>query len=102
MSSELIAAGIDISFAPVLDIDRDTSSIIGNRAFSNNPRIVSKLASNFIDGMNEAGMKATGKHFPGHGGVFEDSHLLEPVDNRSYADLLEKDLIPFVDLKNKL
>ena len=102
MSSELMAAGIDISFAPVLDIDRDTSSIIGNRAFSDNPRIVSKLASNFIDGMNEAGMKATGKHFPGHGGVFEDSHLLEPVDNRSYTDLLEKDLIPFVDLKNKL
>ena len=102
MSAELIASGIDISFAPVLDLDRDTSSIIGNRAFSENCDLVTKLASSFIDGMNEAGMQATGKHFPGHGGVVEDSHLTEPVDNRSYDELLSNDLKPFVDLKNKL
>ena len=102
MASELVASGIDISFAPVLDVDRETSSIIGNRAFSNNPNLVSKLAGKFINGMNEAGMQATGKHFPGHGGIFEDSHISEPVDTRSYEKLLEIDLKPFIELQNNL
>ena len=102
MASELTASGIDISFAPVLDVDRETSSIIGNRAFSNDPNLVSKLAEQLINGMNEAGMKATGKHFPGHGGIFEDSHISEPVDIRSYEELLEIDLKPFIELKNNL
>jgi len=102
MASELVASGIDISFAPVLDVDRETSSIIGNRAFSNDPKLLIKLARNFINGMNEAGMQATGKHFPGHGGIFEDSHISEPVDNRSYEKLLEIDLKPFIELKNNL
>ena len=102
MSSELLASGIDISFAPVLDVDRDTSSIIGDRAFSDNPNLVSTLAKKFIEGMNTAGMKATGKHFPGHGGIFEDSHITEPSDNRNYEDLLNRDIKPFFDLKDKL
>ena len=102
MASELIASGIDISFAPVLDVDRETSSIIGNRAFSNDPKLLIELARNFINGMNEAGMLATGKHFPGHGGIFEDSHISEPVDFRSYEKLLEIDLKPFIELKNSL
>ena len=102
MANELAASGIDISFAPVLDVDRETSSIIGNRAFSNDPKLLIKLARNFINGMNEAGMQATGKHFPGHGGIFEDSHISEPVDNRSYEKLLEIDLKPFIELKNNL
>tara|TARA_B100000795_G_scaffold13487_1_gene9269 strand:- start:4425 stop:5429 length:1005 start_codon:yes stop_codon:yes gene_type:complete len=102
MASELIASGLDISFTPVLDIDRDTSSIIGNRSLSNNSSNVSKLASFFIDGMNEAGMSATGKHFPGHGGVHEDSHTSEPIDDRSYEELLDRDLKPFITLNNKL
>ena len=102
MASELAASGIDINFAPVLDVDRVTSSIIGNRAFSNDPKMVIKLARNFINGMNEAGMQATGKHFPGHGGIFEDSHISEPVDIRSYEELLEIDLKPFIELKNNL
>ncbi len=102
MASELIASGIDISFAPVLDVDRETSSIIGNRAFSNDPELLIELARNFINGMNEAGMLSTGKHFPGHGGIFEDSHISEPVDIRSYDKLLEIDLKPFIELKNNL
>ena len=102
MASELTASGIDISFAPVLDVDRETSSIIGNRAFSNDPKLVTQLARNFINGMNEAGMQATGKHFPGHGGVYEDSHISEPIDARSYKKLLEIDLKPFIELKNNL
>ena len=64
ISSELIAAGIDINFAPVLHIDKNTSSIIGDRAFSDKVEEVIFLASRFIDGMHEAGMKSTGKHFP--------------------------------------
>jgi beta-N-acetylhexosaminidase len=102
MASELAASGVDISFAPVLDVDRETSSIIGNRAFSDDPNLLIKLACNFINGMNEAGMQATGKHFPGHGGIFEDSHISEPIDTRSYEELLEIDLKPFIELKNNL
>ena len=102
MASELAASGIDISFAPVLDVDRETSSVIGNRAFSNDPKLLIQLADNFINGMNEAGMQATGKHFPGHGGIFEDSHISEPVDTRSYEQLFELDLKPFTELKDNL
>ena len=102
MASEVIACGLDISFAPVLDVDRDTSSIIGDRAFSDQPDVVTDIATAFIDGMNEAGMAATGKHFPGHGGIFADSHLEAPVDLRSWTQLSEHDLVPFVALANKL
>ena len=69
---------------------------------SDNPNLVSTLAKKFIEGMNTAGMKATGKHFPGHGGIFEDSHITEPSDNRNYEDLLNRDIKPFFDLKDKL
>ena len=102
MSLELIASGVDISFAPVLDVDRNTSSIIGNRSFSNKPQNVVDIASHFIQGMSEAGMQATGKHFPGHGGIKEDSHIAEPIDTRSKDDLINNDLKPFIELKDKL
>ena len=102
MSLELIASGVDISFAPVLDVDKNTSSIIGNRSFSNKPQNVVEIASHFIQGMNEAGMQATGKHFPGHGGIKEDSHIAEPIDTRSHDDLIDNDLKPFIELKDKL
>ena len=87
MASEVIACGLDISFAPVLDVDRDTSSIIGDRSFSDQPQAVVALAEAFIKGMHEAGMAATGKHFPGHGGIVADSHLEAPVDYRSWDEL---------------
>ena len=102
MSAELISSGVDISFAPVLDVDRNTSSIIGNRSFSNKPQNVVDIASHFIQGMSEAGMQATGKHFPGHGGIKEDSHITEPIDTRSIDDLIDNDLKPFIELKDKL
>ena len=102
MSAELISSGVDISFAPVLDVDRNTSSIIGNRSFSNEPQNVVDIASHFIQGMSEAGMQATGKHFPGHGGIKEDSHITEPIDTRSKDDLIDNDLKPFIELKDKL
>ena len=102
ISSELIASGIDINFAPVLDIDESTNSIIGNRAFSNDPDEVISMASDYIDGMHEAGMRSTGKHFPGHGGVIEDSHKELPEDIRQLDDLMNLDMKPYIKLANKL
>ena len=102
-SSELIAAGIDINFAPVLDINKNNSTVIGDRSFSDKLHEVINFASNYIDGMHQAGMKSTGKHFPGHGGVLEDSHKELPIDNRSYHELaVVNDIEPYKDLGTKL
>jgi len=102
MAAEVIACGVDISFAPVLDVDRETSSIIGNRAFADDPDVVVAVSRAFIEGMNEAGMAATGKHFPGHGGIFADSHLEAPVDYRNWDALWQRDIVPFVALSGLL
>ena len=102
ISSELVAAGIDINFAPVLDIDKNTSSIIGDRAFSDKAEEVVFFASKFIDGMHEAGMKSTGKHFPGHGGIYEDSHKEIAKDSRNLDELLQSDIKPYKELLKKL
>lgn len=95
MASEMRAIGIDISFAPVLDLDAGISEIIGDRAFHSKPHLVAELAHEFMLGMGEAGMAATGKHFPGHGNVAADSHVAIPVDERSLADILSDDILPF-------
>jgi len=102
MASEVRACGIDLSFAPVLDVDNDYSSIIGNRSFSDKAEEVIAVASAFIDGMHSAGMGAVGKHFPGHGAVVADSHLETPFDNRSYKEIESRDLLPFEKLIHKL
>lgn len=98
MASELLAVGVDLSFAPVLDIDCGISQIIGDRCFSQNPELATQLASRFRKGMRLAGMAATGKHFPGHGGVVADSHLTLPIDPRDLATLVNQDLRPFTQL----
>lgn len=102
IASELIASGIDLSFSPVLDLDQDLSSIIGDRAFSDQIDIVIECARAFIFGMNEAGMACVGKHFPGHGSISEDSHLEKPIDRRALNEIEKKDLIPFKELINNL
>ena len=102
MASEVIASGLDISFAPVLDLDASRSSVIGDRAIGDNPEEVIDIASAFIKGMNQAGMKATGKHFPGHGGIYADSHLTFSQDTRSLSELEDHDLLPFDALKFQL
>ena len=102
MAVEVLASGFDLSFAPVLDVDRDYCSVIGDRAFSDTPAAVVELAGAFIAGMSDAGMAATGKHFPGHGGVVGDSHLELPVDRRDWQQLLCSDLLPFRALAPQL
>lgn len=98
MAIELLAAGIDLSLAPVLDLNKGKNSVIGNRAFHAQPQAVIELAHAFMLGMKEAGMAATGKHFPGHGHVTADSHLALPIDERSLADIEQEDLVPFTKL----
>ena len=98
MAAELLAVGVDFSFAPVLDVDCGVSTIIGNRAFSQNAEKVTQLASEFRRGMNRAGMAATGKHFPGHGAVALDSHLTLPIDKRNLVEIRQHDLQPFRQL----
>jgi len=98
MAAELLAVGVDFSFAPVLDIDCGVSQIIGNRSFSTDPELAAHLASLFRKGMNAAGMAATGKHFPGHGAVALDSHLTLPIDERDLDSIRAKDLLPFKQL----
>ncbi len=95
MASELLSMGIDISFAPVLDLDYGISTVIGDRAFDRSAETVSDLAHAYMIGMRKAGMAATGKHFPGHGAVHADSHTDLPVDTRPYEDLVNEDLLPF-------
>lgn len=97
MACEVQTAGMDISFAPVLDI-AGICAVVGNRGFSDNGAHITALAGSFIDGMNSAGMKATGKHFPGHGGVAEDTHVDLAVDNRSKEDIFARDLTIFKTL----
>lgn len=95
MASELLACGVDASFAPVLDLQRGLSSVIGDRAFHRDPAVVGTLGSALVRGMRRAGMVATGKHFPGHGSVREDSHLAMPVDVRTHQAVSREDMLPF-------
>lgn len=98
MGSELRAVGVDFTFAPVLDLDYGTSGVIGTRAFHRNAQAVSELAHALVLGLQEAGMSAVGKHFPGHGFVAADSHLAIPVDERGLADMEFADILPFRQL----
>lgn len=100
MAAEVLGQGIDLSFAPVLDLDRG-SRVIGDRAMAADPAVVADLGAFYIAGMNDAGMAACGKHFPGHGSVAGDSHDEVVADERP-GEELEADLGPFADLAGRL
>jgi beta-N-acetylhexosaminidase len=95
MAAELRAVGVDFSFAPVLDLDRGVSGVIGDRAFSDGVNWVAELAADWCEGARAAGMASVGKHFPGHGGVAADSHEELPVDQRRFEEIELQDLVPF-------
>ncbi|WP_263264944.1 beta-N-acetylhexosaminidase [Pseudomonas sp. RIT-PI-S] len=102
MAVEVLAAGLDLSFAPVLDLDHGRSAVIGARSFNGDPLRATALAGAFIEGMNQAGMAACGKHFPGHGWAEADSHVAIPVDERDLATLRATDMQPFIQLRQHL
>jgi beta-N-acetylhexosaminidase len=94
MAAELRAVGVDMSFAPCVDLDYGLSRVIGDRALHSDAAAVGELAVSYMLGMREAGMAATAKHFPGHGAVAADSHVALPVDRREWPDL-EADFAPY-------
>lgn len=98
MAVELRELGVDLSFAPVLDLDSQYCPAIGDRAFSDSADVVIALSRQFVAGMAAAGMSAVGKHFPGHGRVSLDSHFDLPVDPRTLDELQGDDMLPFATL----
>jgi beta-N-acetylhexosaminidase len=95
IGAELAAHGVDFSFAPVLDLDYGGSSVIGDRALHFDPTAVGALGACIAQGFAAAGVAAVGKHFPGHGYAEADSHVAVPRDERKFADIQRKDLVPF-------
>jgi beta-N-acetylhexosaminidase len=102
LAAELRACGVDLSFTPVLDLDYGESSVIGDRAFHRDARVVALLAKSVMHGLLRAGMGNCGKHFPGHGYVKADSHVAVPVDRRSLKAVLADDAKPYEWLSTSL
>ena len=102
MGAELRACGVDLTFAPVLDLDHGTSGVIGDRAFARDASVVSLLAKSLMHGMLQNGMANCGKHFPGHGFARADSHADVPVDTRSLKTILAQDAAPYAWLGTAL
>ena len=98
MAAEVKSVGIDFSFSPVLDLNYEVSDVIGDRAFHQDAMIVAELATAYIEGMRDAGMASTGKHFPGHGAIKADSHIATPVDHRTKDEIFTADIQPFIHL----
>ena len=101
MATELLLHGVDLSFAPVLDLG-GCSEVIGDRALAATPEQVTALGRSYLAGMHDAGMATTGKHFPGHGSVAPDSHVADVVDSRSLDEIRAADLQPFEALLDEL
>jgi beta-N-acetylhexosaminidase len=97
MAAELRAVGVDLSFAPCVELDRGLADVIGDRALHREPAVVAALARRFAAGAKKAGMASVAKHFPTHAGAHSDSHTELAVDNRELADL-DEDLKPYRDL----
>lgn len=93
---ELNALGVNVNFAPVLDTNNNPENpVIGVRSISSNPELVGKLGKNIAKGIQDQGVAATAKHFPGHGDTSTDSHYGLPMVNKSIEELRETELKPF-------
>jgi len=95
IGEELREVGVDLSFTPVLDLDHGSSTVIGDRAFHRDPRVVTLLTKSLMHGLLLSGMANCGKHFPGHGYVKADSHHALPTDDRELATILADDAAPY-------
>lgn len=95
MASELRAFGVDLTFAPVLDLAWRRSGVIGDRSLHSDARVVTLLTSQLCHGMALAGMANCGKHFPGHGWAEADSHTHEPTDERELGAISADDMAPY-------
>lgn len=102
LGSELREIDVDLTFAPVLDLNRENSSVIGDRSFHRDPEAVTLLAEQFMLGLREVGIRSVGKHFPGHGGISEDTHTERAIDLRSFKEIDAEDLRPFRVLSRNL
>ncbi len=96
LGQRLASLGFNTDFAPVLDVHSNPENpVIGDRAFSSDPRIAAKASVAFYEGLKSAGIVACGKHFPGHGDTATDSHLVLPHVDRSRRDMERIELVPF-------
>jgi len=96
LAREVRALGIDVDFAPVLDVDTNpTNPVIGDRAFAREPEAVARLGAAFVRGMQGEGVGACGKHFPGHGDTAVDSHLDLPRVEHDLERLRRVEWPPF-------
>lgn len=100
LGAELKNMEVNLTFAPVLDVNRNKNSVIGDRSFHSEPQAIIELGRNFVDGLSQTGVGSVGKHFPGHGGVTEDTHLDKANDNRELSEILDMDVKPFAALSS--
>ena len=102
LGAELKDMGVNLTFAPVLDINRNKNSVIGDRSFHAEPLAIIELSRNFVDGLSQTGVGSVGKHFPGHGGVSADTHLASAIDDRELSEIIDNDAKPFAALTSGL
>lgn len=103
LGRECLAAGFNLDFTPVLDVDTNPDNpIIGNRAFSRDPHQVATYAGALLEGLHSAGVLGCGKHFPGHGDTDADSHVALPVLSHDLKRLEQVELVPFAQLAKQL
>ncbi len=97
MGRELAAIGINVDYAPVCDVlANGQNPAVGPRSFGGDPALAARLSAAMVQGLQEAGVAATAKHFPGHGDAMGDSHYVMPVSTRDRRGLEENELPPFI------
>ena len=102
LAYELLEVGVDLTYAPVLDINYLRNTVIGDRGFGRNERDIIPLANSFMQGLKRMEFAVVAKHFPGHGWVDLDSHIACPVDERSFEEIQQTDMQPFIQLLDQI